>query len=390
MHPNGSLQTARDLMEDFARETGLSPLADRPRRYLWTDAFAVCNYLGLYEKTGAVACRERALALIGQVHDVLGRYRNDDLRAGWISGLSSAEGKRHPTAGGLRIGKPLPERGFGDLYDERREWDRDGQYFHYLTKWMHALCRAAGVTGNPDFLTWAVELARISHARFAYLPPGGRRKRMYWKMSTDLKRPLVGSMGLHDPLDAFLTYSGLRYAAVRDHGRGGPVLDREISEAKEICRGTGLVTDDPLGIGGLLADASRLSRMTAGGGPAYPRLLENILGAAATGLASFAGSGSLRLPAGHRLAFRELGLSIGLSGMEAVRERIERNPQVFGRQESLPGQVNAVIGYLPLKETIEGFWLDDKNRRAPSWTGHRAINTVMLATSLEPAGFLGS
>jgi hypothetical protein len=45
--------------------------------------------------------------------------------------------------GGLRIGKPLKERGANEPIDESLEWDRDGQYFHYLTKWMHALCRAA-------------------------------------------------------------------------------------------------------------------------------------------------------------------------------------------------------------------------------------------------------
>jgi len=35
-------------MTEFARLTGLSPASSAPRRYLWTDAFAVCNFLGLY------------------------------------------------------------------------------------------------------------------------------------------------------------------------------------------------------------------------------------------------------------------------------------------------------------------------------------------------------
>ena len=38
-------------MMEFARETGLSPASSTPRRYLWTDAFAVCNLLGLYQET---------------------------------------------------------------------------------------------------------------------------------------------------------------------------------------------------------------------------------------------------------------------------------------------------------------------------------------------------
>jgi hypothetical protein len=52
----------------------------------------------------------------------------------------------HPTRGGLRIGKQLPERRPGEPYDPQVEWDRDGQYFHYLTKWMHALDQASSRT----------------------------------------------------------------------------------------------------------------------------------------------------------------------------------------------------------------------------------------------------
>jgi hypothetical protein len=51
-----------------------------------------------------------ALQLVDQVHHVLGRYRADDTRTGWISGLGEREGESHPTCGGLRIGKALPKR----------------------------------------------------------------------------------------------------------------------------------------------------------------------------------------------------------------------------------------------------------------------------------------
>jgi hypothetical protein len=37
---------------------------------------------------------------------------------------------------------------------------------------------------------------------------------------------------------------------------------------------------------------------------------------------------------------------------------------------------------------IERFWMDDKNRGASTWTDHREINMVMLATSLAPGRFL--
>ena len=38
-------------MSEFAKRTGLSPAAQNPRRYLWTDAFAVCNFLELFQQT---------------------------------------------------------------------------------------------------------------------------------------------------------------------------------------------------------------------------------------------------------------------------------------------------------------------------------------------------
>ena len=76
----------RDLMTDFAERTGL--VGERaPTRYLWTDAFAVCNYLGLGRATGEEDYTGLALRLVEQVHHTLGRHRDDDARTGWISGL---------------------------------------------------------------------------------------------------------------------------------------------------------------------------------------------------------------------------------------------------------------------------------------------------------------
>ncbi|WZO97517.1 hypothetical protein EP7_004554 [Isosphaeraceae bacterium EP7] len=131
----------------------------KPRRYLWTDAFAVCNFLGLARQTGEDRYLRFARALVDQVHHVLGRHRDDDPRKGWIRGLSQEEGERHPTRGGLRIGKPQNERGEGQRPDSQLEWQQAGQYFHYLTKWMHALYRMGQETGEHCFQNWAVELA---------------------------------------------------------------------------------------------------------------------------------------------------------------------------------------------------------------------------------------
>jgi hypothetical protein len=396
---DSKLATARRIMEDFARLTGLDPPGAPPRRYLWTDAFAVCNYLGLWKQTGDEALRDLAVRLVDQVHHTLGRHRPDDPRKGWISGLGEEEGERHPTIGGLRIGKRLPERRRDERPSERLEWDQDGQYYHYLTKWMHALAQMSQATADPLYLRWAMELAKTAHARFTYLPGVGGRKRMYWKMSIDLSYPLVASMGQHDPLDGFITYCSLRPAAGEGPDPSSlPDLGAEIEDMAGILRGMELATDDPLGTGGLLTDALRIAQIVTKGGPKLTetlpgidlhRLLGKVMDASLTGLDAFTNSGCLRLPAGYRLAFRELGLAIGLSGGNKMHHLIGENPALFGGDRSLRVQAEAILEYLPLGEAVTGFWMEDGNQAAGSWTEHREINMVMLATSLAPGGFLG-
>jgi hypothetical protein len=283
----------------------------------------------------------------------------------------------------------LHERKPNEPPDERQEWDQDGQYYHYLTKWMHALNCVSQVTRDPTYTKWAIELAMAAHARFTYTPPYDGRKRMYWKMSIDLSYPLVQSMGQHDPLDGFVTYCELQATAISDpEGSLYPDLTHEIADMARICQGIQLVTDDPLGIGGLLFDAYRIAQLMAKGQIRNPSLLEAALGAAFIGVNDFENSGSLEYPAEYRLAFRELGLSIGLSAVERLHEGIEENPDIFRQMSSLKQRVEDLMEYMPLRETIEQFWMDNKNRQAKTWIEHREINMVMLATSLAPDRFL--
>lgn len=74
----------------------------------------------------------------------------------------------------------------------------------------------------------------------------------------------------------------------------------------------------------------------------------------------------LGAPAARRLAFRELGLAIGLAAAERL----------------------GVTPFPTLREQIQTFWLVAEHRRAASWTEHQDINDVMLATSLAPDGYL--
>jgi len=49
------------------------------KRYLWTDAFAVCNFLGLYQESRDIEYKDLTLKLVEQVHYVLGQHRKDDV-----------------------------------------------------------------------------------------------------------------------------------------------------------------------------------------------------------------------------------------------------------------------------------------------------------------------
>jgi len=365
-------------MDSYAQRTGLT--SDLPdKRYLWTDAFAVCNYLGLARITGESHYTELALKLVDQVHNRLGRHRDDDTRTGWISGLSEDEGKLHPAHGGLRIGKQLPERGPEEAFDSRLEWERDGQYFHYLGKWMHALDQVTRATGQTQYTVWARELDTTAYNAFSYQSSDRGPRRMVWKMSIDLTRALVPSMGKSDPLDGYITSLQLATTASALPGNTGPKLEHETAGFADMVRGD-MTTDDPLGLGGLLMDAYRVQQLLQQGAKPQPGLLEELLDAAITGLRYYAGSGELQQPPQYRLAFRELGLAIGLHAVERMQQGAANSQQ----QE----QINELMQYADMRKHIENFWLHPEHQRSESWIEHRDINEVMLATSLVPDGML--
>ena len=105
-------------------------------------------------------------------------------------------------------------------------------------------------------------------------------------------------------------------------------------------------------------------------------LLGNLLGTALNGLHYYVRSDELQQPASYRLAFRELGLAIGLHAVERMQTT------------SPPELVNAFVHFLPLRYEIETFWRDPAHQETMTWTEHQDINDVMLATALTPEGFL--
>ncbi len=362
---------AAALMRSFAERTGVDRVVPGPR-YLWTDAFAVCNFLGLAAATGESEFTRRALRLIDAVHHTLGQHRPDDERIGWLSGLSGDQAEAHPTRGGLRIGKPLPERGPNEALDERVEWNRDGQYFHYLTRWMHALDQTARATQQPHLNVWARELAEVAWRAFS----SPVRGRMVWKMSIDLSRPQVLSMGQHDPLDGLVTCLQLRASAARLAGaQPTPDLRPAIAGLSALAHDNAWATSDLLGLGGLLMDAYRVDQLMYASALTETSLLSAMLTAALRGLRGLSDASELERPASQRLAFRELGLAIGL--------------QVIARLRVAPGHLRkSVARWAPLGARIEAFWRESVHQTQPSWTEHQDINEVMLATCLCPDGWL--
>lgn len=387
---------AHELMMKFVEGTGVSAslpghcALSASRRYLWTDAFAVCILLGLGEQ-------ELALSLIFQVHHSLGKHRIEDKRIGWLSGLNEKQGEAHPTIAGLRIGKRLPERAQNEPIDERLEWNRDGQYFHYLTKWMHALDQAARVTKQLQLNQWGRELAIAGQAFFtphsALEKNSTRQLQMYWKMSVDLSYPLVFSQGQHDALDGYITYSQLHSTAVSLGDDQDTELSNQCAKLKALMNFAGWETVDPLGIGGLLIDAFRVYQLMAQDASADFKnigwkLLDALLKAALYGLEVYVNQNEIRQPAGNRLAFRELGLCIGLQALELMVDAETTMPCLTHIPLLREKMEMIQVKFGPIRETIELFWQDKSLREGELWKEHQDINDVMLATCLAPSGFL--
>jgi len=130
-------------------------------RYLWTDAHGVCNYISLYKATNDPIYIEKTENLINSVYTVLGRPK------------------------GIRIGQ---------------EPDRDGQYFHYLTKWIFALTQFSKI--KQEYHQKAVDLVKTIHPKF-YI----KNKGIYWKMLEDLSGPYPGyGYGGLDYYDGYCVY----------------------------------------------------------------------------------------------------------------------------------------------------------------------------------------
>ena len=155
-----------------------------------------------------------------------------------------------------------------------------------------------------------------------------------------------------------------------------------------MCAGKSWATEDPLGTGGLLADAFRLAQLMVGCNVTGPLSVASLLADCEAGLHAFVRSGSLDQRAEYRLAFRELGLAIGLHALMKLQGLIGRNPDRFATGEGLPRLLARLNEFSYLCDEIERFWMHATHQENQTWCEHEDINAVMLATSLAPDGFL--
>jgi hypothetical protein len=201
------------------------------RRYLWTDAFAVLAYVSiaeLYESQQdyqtAQPYRRAIDKLISTVHDNLGKPRSNRPEHAMKPSSDSPTGFV-----GLRIGKEIsrPVTDYGMRYD--------GQYWHYIDKWLWALQRA----GHDEE---AIAIARTCFPHFF----DSRGKGMRWKLSVDAT-PAPGLEHVYgsnsDTLSALIVFCILQ-------GDDGAILKEEIGMLQNALGGYKFrVTDDPLGFG---------------------------------------------------------------------------------------------------------------------------------------------
>ncbi len=358
------LKLARQLMHDYAVRSGLEGQQGDPgRRYLWTDAIALQNMLALASFEDRDKYHGWARKLIGYVNEYLGKYAREDKRKGWISGLSAEEGEKHPTKNGLRIGKKGLERPADVEFDDTLEWGRDGQYLHYNIRWINALLQAGIHLDNNDYFKQAAEM---SLAGKKFITEKNGNLHMYWKMSVNLDRPLVSSMGAQDPLEGLL--SALK---VQQYYEDIDLTDY-VDKLTQLCAGHDWTTTDPLGLGGLLLDVIKALELKESTDPPDSVKPEKLFREAIRGLQEYTKRKDVAEPVHFRLCFRECGLSLGLNTLGAYQPWLEKHDINYADLEP----------YLSLADEIEEFWSEPVHRESNPYIEHLDINDITFAASI--------
>jgi hypothetical protein len=191
-------------------------------------------------------------------------------------------------------------------------------------------------------------------------------------------------MGSHDVLDGFITFREVQNAVTATSAAEINIRE-EIHSLAALVQDRNWATDDPLGLGGLLFDACRLCRLSEKSHN-DAELLEALLDGCSRGLASFLRDHPLARAASHRLAFRELGLAIGLKAVASAAYEITQRS--FDNKVALRRATDWLLRHESLGAEIIDDWLLPARQQDDFWCAHQDINDVMLATALIPDTFL--
>jgi len=190
-------------------------------------------------------------------------------------------------------------------------------------------------------------------------------------------------------LDGFITFREAQHALAKLSTNAAEAdLSSAIESLSALCQHKNWTTDDPLGLGGLLFDAGRLCQLLGTDQFDDIHLLEEILEACRNGLTGLLVGRYLNQPVLHRLAFRELGLAIGLKALPIISDAIKKDGGPFESRAAVQRIVALLFPYESLSEDIVSVWLPHAQDQDQIWKSHQDINDVMLATALIPDMFL--
>ena len=387
------------------------------RRYLWTDAFAVLNLVtdaarcgDEGDEGGRAAALDAALALVETTTRTLGSPRAPDLPMApseyppftldpVVPQTPHRANGRKPRWRGLRIGKRLAAK------SSDPGMALDGQYFHYVDKWLVALARLASELPEDDprrvrVATEAVHVVKDVHPHFIEREPfsngpsidafsADRDARqetrvgapigVRWKINADAS-PVVGlprARPSSDAVSGSIAY-GLVDRAARAAGVRVPI-EHERGEMRRIARALSPgVSLDALGWGLQAWEAQWLARDDADAdAEADGRWAEFARDVRSRRAFDRVVAGD---PARTGLPFRAYGAYLGarVSGVDDIGDAAAGLARDAARRE--------------LRKALAEDPFDDASKTGESGASPfsddlTAINRVMLASALDPLAF---
>jgi len=103
-------------------------------------------------------------------------------------------------------------------------------------------------------------------------------------------------------------------------------------------------------------------------------LLKILLDSARLGFGGLWSNEPLEAPGQIPSGLPGVGIVHRFTGCEKIRAMVDENIDPGPMADILRTSMMALMGFEPLIETIEQYWLEPANQAAESWTGHLEIN----------------